>query len=237
MQIYAPGTKIGQYLVLSRPMMGGMGVVYACHDLQNDRAVALKTFKPEYLPDRAARDRFLREGTVWVELGKHPHIVRCHEVTYFDPTAFLVLELIVKDEGRQDASLRSWLGQPLPLETALLFSLQIARGLEHATQTLPGFVHRDLKPGNVLVGADKLPGTDVNRLRVTDFGLVAMLTASDQVPMASSAESGNASVLQRTHLTRGIVGTPLYMAPDLGDPRRAIGFYEEAISISREIGV
>jgi tetratricopeptide (TPR) repeat protein len=54
--------------------------------------------------------------------------------------------------------------------------------------------------------------------------------------MASSAESGNASVLQRTHLTRGIVGTPLYMAPDLGDPRRAIGFYEEAISISREIG-
>jgi serine/threonine protein kinase len=172
----------------------------------------------------------LREGTAWVELGKHPHIVRCHKVTYIDPTAFLVLELIVKDEGRQDASLRSWLGQPLPLETALLFSLQIARGLEHATQTLPGFVHRDLKPGNVLVGADKLPGTDVNRLRVTDFGLVAMLTASDQVPMASSAESGNASVLQRTHLTRGIVGTPLYMAPEqwTGEP---VGVYTDVYAL------
>jgi len=72
MHIYPPGTEIGPYRVLSAPMQGGMGVVYVCHDLANDRPVALKTFKPDYLRDRAARDRFLREGTAWVELGKHP---------------------------------------------------------------------------------------------------------------------------------------------------------------------
>jgi len=55
MKVYAPGTEIGQYRVLSDPLMGGMGVVYICHDLTHDRPVALKTFKPEYLPDRAAR--------------------------------------------------------------------------------------------------------------------------------------------------------------------------------------
>lgn len=85
MEIYEPGTEIGQYRILSAPMMGGMGVVYACHDLANDRAVALKTFKPEYLPDRQAREQFLREASAWVQLGTHPNIVRCYGVDYFDP--------------------------------------------------------------------------------------------------------------------------------------------------------
>ena len=224
MKVYPPGAEIGPYRVLSDPMVGGMGVVYVCHDLENDRPVALKTFKPEYLPDRAARDRFLREGTAWVELGRHPHIVRCYEVYYIDPIAFLALELVVKDEGRADASLRSWLGQPLPLETALLFTLQIARGLAHAARQIPGFVHRDLKPENVLVGQDTLPGTGINRLRVTDFGLAAMLESASQRISESvgphAAEPAHRSTddspfaLRHTQLTHGLVGTPLYMAPE-----------------------
>jgi serine/threonine protein kinase len=81
MKIYPPGTLIAnRYEVASRPMMGGMGIVYICLDHEQDRPVALKTFKPEYLPDRAARDRCLREGHVWVALGRHPHIVRCYQV-------------------------------------------------------------------------------------------------------------------------------------------------------------
>ncbi|MFZ5880781.1 MAG: serine/threonine-protein kinase [Chloroflexota bacterium] len=226
MQIYAPGTEIGSYRILSKPMQGGMGVVYACHDLVNDRAVALKTFKAEYLPDRAARDRFLREGTAWVELGKHPHIVRCHNVLYIDPTAFLVLELVVKEEGRADASLRSWLGAALPLETALLFALQIARGMQHAVRKMPGFVHRDLKPENVLVGSDKLPGTEVNRLRVTDFGLAAMMQAEGE----GRAEEDGPESLGRTHLTRGLLGTPLYMAPEQWRGE-AVGVYTDVYAL------
>ncbi len=57
---YPPGARIaGQYEVAGRPLMGGMGIVYVCLDLEEDRPVALKTFKSESLPDRAARDRFL----------------------------------------------------------------------------------------------------------------------------------------------------------------------------------
>jgi tetratricopeptide (TPR) repeat protein len=226
MKVYAPGTEIGSYRVLSDPMMGGMGVVYVCHDLANDRAVALKTFKPEYLPDRAARDRFLREGTAWVDLGWHPNIVRCYEVHYIDPTAFLVLELVVKEEGRKDASLRSWLGQPLPLETALAFTLQIARGLAHAARQIPGFVHRDLKPENVLVGKDTLLDTGVNRLRVTDFGLVAILADEG----GRLEEEAGPELLGRTHLTHGLVGTPLYMAPEqwTGGP---LGVYTDVYAL------
>ncbi len=103
MSIYPPGTRIGQYEIAGRPLMGGMGIVYVCLDHQENRPVALKTFKPAYLPDRAARDRFLREGTHWVDLGAHPYIVRCYRVFRIDPEVYLVLEQgqhhLLLDEG------------------------------------------------------------------------------------------------------------------------------------------
>jgi serine/threonine protein kinase len=168
--------------------MGGMGIVYLCHDHEEDRPVALKTFKPEYLPDRATRDRFLREGDTWVRLGRHSHIVRAYRVERVGHglEVFLVLELVAKEQGRKDASLRSWLtpGQPLPVAQALLFGLQITRGMAQATAAIPGLVHRDLKPENVLVGSDRLSNVDINRLRVTDFGLAGVLLASGQESVA-----------------------------------------------------
>jgi len=85
--------------------------------------------------------------------------VRCYNVLYIDPIAFLVLELVAKEPNLRDASLRSWLiPGNLPLEQSLLFALQIARGMLHACEKLPGFVHRDLKPENVLVGRIGCPG-------------------------------------------------------------------------------
>lgn len=66
LKIHPPGTIIAnQYEVASRPLMGGMGIVYLCLDRHEGIPVALKTFRPEYLSDREARDRFLREGTTW----------------------------------------------------------------------------------------------------------------------------------------------------------------------------
>jgi len=216
MNLYPPGTRIaGRYEIAGRPLMGGMGIVYICLDHQEDRPVALKTFRPELLPDRAARDRFLREGTAWVDLGAHPHVVRCYEVLRIDPEVYLVLELIAKEQGRDDASLRPWLtpGQPLSVEQALLFALQIARGMKHATDAIPGFVHRDLKPENVLVGADRLSEATVNRLRVTDFGLAAVVeSASERVSESAMRDTEHA--IRSTQLTHGAVGTPLYMAPE-----------------------
>ena len=240
MNLYPPGARIaGRYEVAGRPLLGGMGIVYLCKDVEEDCPVAVKTFRPEYLPDRATRDRFLREGTHWVDLGAHPHIVRCYRVLRIDPEVYLVLELVAKEQGRRDASLRSWLipGQPLGVETALLFALQIARGMAHAAATIPGFVHRDLKPENVLVGADRLPGASVNRLRVTDFGLAAVLEGREQGSMTrnqntSASDQGSqvTDPLRRTQLTRGVVGTPAYMAPEQwqGEP---VGVYTDVYAL------
>ena len=216
MKIHTPGTRFAQYEVASAPLIGGMSIVYICIDHRANWPVVLKTFQPHLLPDREARDRFLREGTAWVNLGIHPHIVRCYGVFQpgDTPEVYLVLELVVKEQDRRDATLRSWLipGQPLPVLQALLFTLQIARGMRYATEKIPGLVHRDLKPENVLVGADRLSKADVNRLRVTDFGLAAVLEG-----VGSQAFEGfptSEVSVERIQLTHGVVGTPLYMAPE-----------------------
>jgi serine/threonine protein kinase/uncharacterized glyoxalase superfamily protein PhnB len=216
MPFYPSGARIaGRYEVAGAPLLGGMGIVYLCLDHQEQRPVALKTFRPEFLPDRAARDRFLQEGETWVRLGKHPHIVRCYEVFQDSPRpeVYLALELIAKEEGRRDASLRSWLtpGRPPPLEQALLIALQIARGMSHAAAVIPGFVHRDLKPENVLVGADRLSNAAINRVRVTDFGLVKGLRAEQ---LAAVAAADLATAASRLTAVGALVGTPLYMAPE-----------------------
>jgi tetratricopeptide (TPR) repeat protein len=221
--VYSPGDVIANRYEAVKVLTGGMGIVYLCLDRQEDRPVALKTFKPEYLPNRAARDRFLREGTVWVDLGRHPHIVRAYRVERVGDgrETYLVLEWVTKEQGYRDASLRSRLvpGRPLSVEQSLLFALQVVRGMAHATTTIPGLVHRDLKPENVLVGSDRLLSVAVNRLRVTDFGLARVLE-SGLSETSEAPESLDVSRLERTHLTRGIVGTPPYMAPEQWQGRK-----------------
>ncbi|MEM7111837.1 MAG: tetratricopeptide repeat protein [Chloroflexota bacterium] len=197
-----------RYEVVNR-FEGGMGLVYFCRDHQTNDLVGLKTFKPEYLPNRAARDLFLREGTTWVELGQHPNIVRAHRVERVGDgrEVYLVLEWIVEPEGKPNPSLRTWLrpGRPLSLEHTLGFALDIARGMRHAVAKIPGFVHRDLKPENVLVGHDHVA-------RVTDFGLARTLSGySSSTAGKLPQPPGN---FVRTRLTHGLAGTPLYMSPE-----------------------
>lgn len=223
MNIYPSGSIIAnRYEVIQGPMekhslVGGMGIVYLCLDHQENHPVALKTFRPEFLPDRTTRDRFLREGTTWVNLGKHPHIVCCYQVDYIGDgrEIYLSLELIAQEPGFRDASLRSWLrpGHPLPLEQSLLFALQIVRGMNYACEKNLGFVHRDLKPENILVGTDRLWNLNINRLRVTDFGLANVLSNSETISQAKDDELGKEPI-NHTRLTKGVVGTPLYMAPE-----------------------
>jgi len=221
MKHLAVGTKIeNQYVIAGSPLEGGMGAVYPCYDIIEKRPVALKTFKSELLSDRSVRAHFLSEADAWIKLGSHPHIVRCYEVLYSEPNTYLALELIAPPPFRINATLRSWLihGYILPLNEILTFSLQIIRGMQYACTKIPGFVHLDLKPENLLVGADKLLGTKTNRLRVTDFGLMTSLEKSAKkantiiTELESQEPTNYASKDNR--LSARVMGTPLYMAPE-----------------------
>jgi tetratricopeptide (TPR) repeat protein len=196
----------GRYEVI-KTLAGGMGQVHLCLDTVGDRPVALKTVRPEFLPDSDAKQQFLNEGTTWVRLGSHPHVVEAYGVELVEGVreVYLILEWVAQGEDRQDASLRSWIvpGHPLPITQGLLFALHIARGMKHATSIIPGLVHRDLKPENALVGSD-------GNLRVTDFGLAAL--GAHSVAIRAEAASVKLNRMQATNW--GVCGTPWYMAPE-----------------------
>jgi serine/threonine protein kinase len=210
LQLFPPGFLIAdRYEVIQAPdfengiRVGKMGFVYVCRDKQTGQLVALKFFKPQYLPDLNARTRFLDEGNAWIKLGSYSHIVHCYTVKYMDPTSFLVLELITNEHYPDNVSLYPWMNMPMPVDQALLFALQIARGMRYAVEKIPGLVHCDLKPANVLVSGDRLSGTDINRLCITDFGLSKIVAASGKEDTRDNSGRSNRNL-----------GTPLYMAPE-----------------------
>lgn len=201
-----------------RSLAGGMGWVYLCEDEADDRSpVALKTLHRVVRglhSNDAGRDdardgwvRFLREAETWVRLGRHPHIVHARQAVRLPHVndIYLVLDWIPAAEGKPGASLHAWLsGRPVEAERALTWALHIARGMRYATSVIPGLVHRDLKPKNVLVGRDELA-------RVTDFGLVRVTDAADGAD-SDSALSWTANYANLTD--RQALGTPAYMAPE-----------------------
>jgi eukaryotic-like serine/threonine-protein kinase len=207
----------GKYEVIGRPRAGGMGVVVICRDQQLDRVVAIKVLRPEYFSQLTARERFIAEGAAWVSLGSHPHVVRCYEVIRSPSEGMLslVLQFITNEYDREDPSMRSFLRERGVCSTAdaLLFSLQIARAMEYADRCIPGIVHRDLKPENVLVSAGRLPGTAVNRVLVTDFGLVRVLSEASRDARTFSESQAHLRCALSTRAGR-FVGTPEYAAPE-----------------------
>ncbi|MCP4283177.1 MAG: protein kinase [Gammaproteobacteria bacterium] len=129
---YKPGDKIGGRFQVHKALMGGMGEVYLCLDLEKNYPLALKTFQQRYLSDTKLRTVFEHEVATWVALEKHPNIVRCFHMDIFDNQPFMILEWVAGEEG-YGADLRSWLRQwPLDLRTALVFTIDICRGLIHA---------------------------------------------------------------------------------------------------------
>jgi tetratricopeptide (TPR) repeat protein len=180
----APAVLFGRYLPV-KSFRGGMGTVQLCADLAERRPIALKTFLPELLADVEAREQFIREAALWLELGTHPHLVTAHQVRRDAEQVFVVADYITPVEGCPNPSLRCWLGAPLPPARALGFALGITRGMLWATARVPGMAHCDLKPENVLVGRDY-------RAKVTDFGLARV-----------RGQTGDC-----------VCGTPRYMAPE-----------------------
>ena len=176
------GQTLDKYRILEEIGRGGMGVVYKAHDTVLDRLVAIKVLAPHLTWDQEFIKRFFREARVAARL-KHPHIVTIHDVTQARGHHFIAMEYL---EGRSLAEIIHRHG-PLPPERAARILSQIARALDHAHAQ--GLVHRDVKPGNVIVGSH-------DNATLTDFGV--------------------AKSLEGTRLTQSgvMVGTPAYMSPE-----------------------
>jgi serine/threonine protein kinase len=124
---------------------------------------------------------FEGEATVWISLEKHPYIVRAYQVERFNSLPYVITEYVRGPEG-MEGDLRGWLGHPrMTLPVAVTMALQIAQGMQHAVRKVPNLVHRDLKPGNILVNGD-------GKAMVTDFGLVNSAEAGAGTPAYMSPE-------------------------------------------------
>jgi len=186
--------RIGRYPVTHRIGLGGMGVVYAAHDPDLDRAVAIKVLRKEVDHDPVRQAWLLREAQALAKLN-HPNVVHVYEVGKYDGHVFLAMELV---EGR---TLRAWVRAEHPSWREIVAQyIEAGRGLAAAHRA--GVVHRDFKPDNVIVGEDA-------RVRVLDFGLAGL----DPATSTTAATSITGSDDRRT--VAGIVsGTPKYMAPE-----------------------
>jgi len=202
---YQPGDKIDGRYQVHQVLMGGMGEVYLCLDLEDNYPYALKTFQQRYLNDtQRLRQAFQREVAIWIALEKHPNIVRCHWMQPLDNQPFMALEWITGEEDK-GTDLRSWLRHStLSLQQALDFTIDICRGLIHAQEKQPGLVHRDLKPENILIAQGRLA-------KVTDFGLVEIICRADlELDAIRVAADGQQNIIS----LKKIAGTPSYMAPE-----------------------
>ncbi|HET9319325.1 MAG TPA: protein kinase [Bryobacteraceae bacterium] len=189
----APSTRLGPYEILSAIGAGGMGEVYRARDTRLDRTVAIKVL-PEHLSSNPQlRERFEREAKAISSLS-HPHICPLYDVGQQDGVDFLVMEHL---EGETLAH-RLKKG-PLAAEQVLQYAIQITDALDTAHRH--GVIHRDLKPGNIMLTK--------TGAKLLDFGLA-------KVRAAEAAAGMTALPTQTTPLTGEgtILGTLQYMAPE-----------------------
>ncbi|MFE7031900.1 serine/threonine-protein kinase [Streptomyces sp. NPDC057621] len=157
------GRQIAGYRIEREVGRGGMAVVYRAKDLRLDRTVALKLLAPELARNDTFRRRFTYESRVAAAID-HPHIVPVFEAGETDGVLYIAMRYVA---GRDLRHLLDKEG-PLAITTATRIAVQVASALDAAHDH--GLVHRDVKPGNILVA----PGTDSDHpehVYLTDFGL------------------------------------------------------------------
>ncbi len=177
----------GKYMLMEHLGTGGMGSVYLCEHVMMRRRVALKVLPTDRVNDPVTLDRFFREARA-VAAVDHRNIVRAHDIDRDGDMHFLVLEFV---DGSSLQYLVEKFG-PLPIDRAVNCIRQAADGLQHAHEC--GLVHRDVKPGNLLL--DRM-GT----IKILDLGLARFF----------DDESGHTP---HPNENANVIGTADYVAPE-----------------------
>src|SRR5690242_11060767 len=151
--------SIGRYVILRRLGAGGMGVVYAAYDESLDRRIAIKVLHEDARDtDGRRRERLRREAQAMAKVT-HPNVITVHEVGTAGEQLFVAMEFVA------GPTMREWLAKKRPSwQEVVAVCRQVADGLAAVHDA--GLVHRDVKPGNVLVGDD-------GRVRVLDLGIAS----------------------------------------------------------------
>ena len=183
------GQSIGHYRVTGKLGVGGMGVVYEAEDTRLPRRAALKFLSQELAGDPDATRRLQREADTIASLN-HPNICTLYEIDDHEGQRFIAMERV------DGVSLKAFMArQTLPTAQVVEIATQIARALEAAHAS--GIVHRDIKPGNVMV-------SDRGQVKVLDFGLARrfLMPGTGEILLHGSTIPGRP------------LGTANYMAPE-----------------------
>ncbi len=175
------GQRLGQYLILERISKGATSTVYKAYQEKLERYVAVKVLSPHFIDEEGFLERFKQEARAVAQLD-HPNILPVYDFDQVGDVVYIVMKYV--DTG----TLKDLLGAPLDLRVALEIFTQVGLALGYAHRQ--GVIHRDVKPGNILIG-------EGNWALLTDFGL-AKIRAGDR----KLTKSGIG------------MGTPDYMSPE-----------------------
>jgi len=194
------GTTVSHYRILEKLGSGGMGVVYKARDTHLDRFIAIKVLPPEKVADPERRRRFTQEAKAASALN-HPNIITIYDIDQATGVDFIAMEYVA---GKTLDRLIPRHG--LRLNEALQLAVQIADALARAHSA--GILHRDIKPGNIMV-------SDSGPVKVLDFGLAKLTEASDTGDDESTHTSGSENRPRRSETEEGVIlGTAAYMSPE-----------------------